>query len=184
MTRPTLVGLAAALLLLSAAPTLAQRESPEALATRALDVTSKFDWESLARLIDPAELERVQHVFGRLMEAEPDPSVFGMFDVTSREEFLALPPHKVMLSFLEIAEVQQQLRSVEIVDGRVIGIVRESDDEAHAVIRQTIRMQGFEISNVDIISMQRRDDGWWMKMGPELEGMLVGLEAGLMEAGF
>ena len=183
MRRALLYGAVAALLSF-AAPAAAQEESPEALAARALAATSAFDWAGLARLIDPSELARVQQVFGRLMEAEPDPNVFGMFDVTSREEFLALPPHDVMLAFLEIAEVQQQLRSVEIVDGRVIGIVRESDDEAHAVIRQTIRMQGFEISNVDIISMQRRDDGWWMKMGPELEGMLVGLEAGLMEAGF
>lgn len=183
MRRAMLLGALAALLSF-AAPAAAQEESPEALAARALAVTSAFDWAGLARLIDPSELERVQHVFGRLMEAEPDPTVLGMFDVTTREEFLALPPHDVMIAFLEIAEVQQQLRSVEILDGRVIGIVRESDDEAHAVIRQTVRMMGFDISTPDIISMRRREGGWWLQMGPELEGMLIGLEAGLQEAGF
>ena len=182
--RRALLSCALATLVSFAAPGAAQEQSPEALAARALAVTSSFDWPGLARLIDPSELERVQHVFGRLMEAEPDPNVFGMFDVTSREEFLALPPHEVMIAFLEIAEVQQQLRSVQILDGRVIGIVRESDDQAHAVIRQTVRLQGMEISTPDIISMRRRDGGWWLQMGPELEGMLVGLEAGLQEAGF
>ena len=175
---------AVAALLLAAAPLAAQEESADALAARALTITSRHDWDALARLIDPAELQRVQSVFGRLMETEPDPSVFAMFDVTTPEEFMALSPHEVMLSFLQIAEVQQQLRSVEIKDGRVIGIVREGEDQAHAVVRQTVSGQGFEISGIDIISMRRRDGAWWLQMGPELEGLLIGLEAGLKDAGY
>ena len=183
MRRPSLFAAVLALLAL-AAPLRAQEESPDALAERALATTARHHWEEMARLIDPAELQRVQNTFGRLMQAQPDPNVFAMFDVEDVDAFLALPPHDVMMSFLEIAEVQQQLASVQILDGHVIGMVREGDDQAHAVVRQTVRVQEIEVTSIDVISMRRRDGMWWLQMGPELEGMLVGLEAGLNEAGF
>lgn len=173
---------AAAALLLAAAPLAAQEASPEALAARALAVTSALDFEALTRLIHPAELDRVQHVFAELLEMDPDPNILAVFDVASVAEFRKLPPHDVMLAFLEMSEVQQNLRSVQILDGRVLGIVREGADDAHAVVRQTIRMLNFEISAPDIISMRRGPDGWWLLMGPELEGMLVGIEASMREA--
>ena len=178
--------LAAVALLTQPVPLVAQSQTPERLAASVNRAVSGRDWNAFVDLIDRPELERVRDVFGQVLELAPDPALLAMFDVADVAEFRALEPKKVMLSFLRIAQVTQQLEGVEFLEMRVVGVVHESPDLAHAVVRQTMRLLdlgGGELSVADVVSMRRRGDGWYMLMGPELEGLLIGIEAGMAADG-
>ena len=178
--------LAAALLLAVPVPLFAQSASPEALAASVNQAVSTRDWDTFVGLIDRPDLERVREVFVRVLELAPDPQLLELFDVQDLDAFRALDARDVMLAFIGIARVTQQLEGVQFNDTRVVGVVYEAPDLAHAVVRQSMQLTdlgGRELSATDIVSMRRRDDGWYMLMGPELEGMLIGIEAGIAEGG-
>ena len=163
-------------------PLAAQSASPERLAASVNQAVSSRDWDAFVDLIDRPALERVRDVFGQVLDIAPDPELLRMFEVADVAGFRALEPREVMLAFLRIAQVTQQLEGVEFIDTRVVGVVHEPPDLAHAVIRQSMRLidlGGGELSVADVVSMRRRDDGWYMLMGPELEGLLIGIEAGI-----
>jgi hypothetical protein len=178
--------LAAALLLAAPSAVSAQRASPEALATAVNQAVTGRDWKAFIDLIDRPDLERVQNTFGRVLDLAPEPELLSLFGVADAAAFRALDPKQVMLSFLDLAQVTQQLEGVEFLDTRVVGVVYETPDLAHAVIRQTMQLvdlAGGELSVADVVSMQQRDDGWYLLMGPELEGLLIGIESGLALGG-
>ncbi len=173
--------LAVVMSLALAAPLAAQdvQATPQALARRVSEITSQHDWAALAQLIEPAQLERVQQTFGRLLELEADPQGFAIFGVSDMAAYNALSPRQVMTSFLAIAEQQQGLAEMEFPIATQLGVVHEAPDQAHVVIRQQVRIGDLDVSAPDLISMRRSDGRWWLQMGPELEGMLVGIESQL-----
>lgn len=169
--------LIALLLVARAAPLSAQevRSSPELLAVEVARQAGQQNWETVANLTDPLELERLRATFGRLLQLNPDPASLQLFGVGDAAGFLALDPRSILTTFLQIGGGDGI--GVEFVASTLLGVVREEPDMAHAVLRQELRFEGRTLSTAELISLRRGRDGWWAQLGPEMHGTLVGMES-------
>ncbi|HUF13854.1 MAG TPA: hypothetical protein VMN78_12190 [Longimicrobiales bacterium] len=169
--------LLALLLVACATPLSAQevRSSPELLAVEVARQAGQQNWEAVANLTDPVELERLRATFGRLLQLDPDPASLQLFGVADVAGFLALDPRSILTTFLRIGSADAF--GVEFVASTLLGVVREEPDMAHAVLRQDLRFEGRALSTAELISMRRGRDGWWARTGPEMQGMLLGMES-------
>lgn len=174
--RTALLGL---LLFACATPLHAQdvRSSPELLAGEFARQSGRQNWEAVANLTDPVELARLRATFGRVLQLRPDPTSLQAFGVADAAGFMALEPRSILITMLRIGGPAGI--DVEHVASTVLGVVMEGTERAHAVVRQEIKFAGHMLSTAELISMRRAPEGWWAGLGPEMEGMLLGMESQL-----
>ena len=173
--------------LLLVVSTTAQAASPEEIARRYFESVQVGDWHQAALYLDPDGLAFFKETMLTALEAGEGKGgeflslLFGG-EVTF-EDVRRMPAHEFFARFMELVMgFAFEPLSVQFGDLEILGSVPEGEEMVHVVARTSPRIQGIAMTGVEVITLRRGADGWFIAFNDELQAILNGLVAGL-EAG-
>ena len=157
---------------LSAAPD----GEPSATAIAFYDFLRSSDYVGAASTFDPKELGEFRDLL-RIIYENPNETdlqqieaLFGP-DITV-ERLNAMSDSEFFSTFLKLIFQQLQASGSFSFDGvEVIGSVREGDEKAHVVIRQTLGLGENSVEMMDVVSMRLIEDNWKLMMKGDMKGL-------------
>lgn len=157
---------------LAAQPTLAEATAtPESTAELFLRSLRAIRWETAARFLHPATLERFRYVVTSIAEADTTGDVREtLTGTTDAAAYARLSPEEVFERSIGtmIDSMPGLMHAIFDRDDRVVGHVAESADSAHVVYRTTPRISG-AVSEVNVMQLTRTDAGWRVQWSDELQ---------------
>ncbi len=170
-----------------AGPATAQ-ESPEEVAIAIAEAGRSMDTERIAELMHPAEIDRFRSAFSAgLGSPELEPFLVEVLQVESPADARSLTDReffaRIVGGFLEAAggadgALMDVIRGSE---AAVVGSVVEGADTMHVVLRVRMEVEGIPISDVEVQSLARSDEGWRGLLGAELHTIAAVMQQGVNE---
>lgn len=171
----------AGLALLASAAAAKEPDSPESEAQQRAVVQASFEacrdakWETYARLMDPRELVEFKQKLRPVLQAAPvNPTApgHGLLDLFDGGEDLKTvagwEPQEFFTRFMRGTTNKTPLWPGNAgMKFKIIGIVSESADQAHAVVRVEKTMATLKITRMEVVSLRRVAGADWRITLPE-----------------
>jgi len=157
---------------------------PESVVVGLLRHLQRHDWPGVAAYYDPAEVARFADVMHRFLAVPGAGEGLAQALSLSVEESLALSPPALFAQFLALGartnpEVFDALKTAEY---RVVGRVEEDAAHIHLVLRGRMSLKGLALNATELRSFRQTSRGWRLELPNEMQGFIVGLEAGMKAA--
>jgi hypothetical protein len=152
----------------------AQNESPEEVAKASMELMSKGDWSSYARLMHPDALAEARKTFRPIVAAdESGKFAEQFFGVKNSTEFDALSDIAAFEALLNnitknIPLVGELLKTT---DFSIIGSVPEGTDLVHVLYRTGMKAGQLSVSKLEVISLRRHQGRWRLMLTGDFEGL-------------
>jgi len=173
----------AALVLILATCALAQAaETPESVAKAYFSALQAGDWAKCASFMHPEALASMKSSFAMVINAdksgEAGKSIFGL---KNNAEFSELSDAAVFAKLMDfIAGAVPDIKTaLSASTNSVLGKVVEGADLVHIVFRSSIKLQGAEATQVDLISLKKSGTTWRALLTSDMEELFEKFAEGL-----
>lgn len=173
-----LVALASAWALPSIAAPLRPEMTPEEVNDEAFARLIAKDWAGYVDTFDPVALREFRQTIGPVFEMEQATVVAFRLFARPPAELKRMSDREFFIAFLgttlggALGEAKFDLEMP-----RVLGSVSEGPDTVHLVVRTSGRGLGMQMTQMEVITLQRTAQGWRMRLNGELEGLGRTLQA-------
>lgn len=145
---------------------------PEQVVAAYLDAFQRKEWSRCADLMHPGALQVLKDA---LIDAVEQDATSGLpaalyGDGAPRETIRFAPPEELYARMLEVV-YERTPEAKGVLDGfsaRVIGRVNESDRLTHVIARTSVSGTS-DITQVDVFSVQKTEDGWRMRLTTDIK---------------
>lgn len=164
--------------------------NPQAFsATPAEDVAASYgtavakeEWARAATFFSSESLKEIRRGFDPLLNSRS--LQLSFFPGKSKEEIEQLGDVEFVSSIFGYFFRTMRSRGIEIEMNppRILGSVEEGPESTHVVYRQEGRVNGSEVSVVDMMTVQKIDEGWYVGVPEEFEGFVASIQDRLARA--
>lgn len=137
--------------------------SPEEVVREIFAVTQRADWVAYAKLLHPRAATELKSAFGEILSIDTSGGAGkAFFGVANRAEFDALSEAAVFEGLMKavIARVPEMAQALEGMNGVILGAVPEGSDFVHVLYRASLRLNGVELDEVKVVSLERFGNDW------------------------
>lgn len=163
-----------------AASATANANDPEArrIANSYTSALLQLRFEDASTVVHSSALASIRRVVDLLMKQDEDGSLrMQLLKAGTAAEQAKLSDRQVFACFIGQVMMQQGVGEVlKSSKSTMLGAIAEGP-ALHFVGRTEITMEGFTISKLDVLSMQKEDGVWRVLLSGELSGMVAALEA-------
>jgi hypothetical protein len=160
---------------LAAAPATAQSTDDEAIgvAGRYVDAMQASDFDGMAALMHPVALAELRGIFAPVLASEAGPEIIDAIGLPPPAQLSSMTDSEFFASFMRaiVAGDSTMADALRQSNADLLGSVPEGADTVHVVYRMRMRIEGIEVSEMEVLSLARWEDGW--------RGLLAGDLAGL-----
>ena len=140
----------------------------EKVVANSMEAARKGDWKSYAELMHPASLEDYRKMWLPMLTAgakkgpEEQADWLAAFDKAADfKSVIAMKPKEFFVSSMKgMAFLRQGVASPFDVEEKIIGTVHEGDDQAYVVVRTRWKIDGTEMTKVEVIALKRSGTEW------------------------
>jgi hypothetical protein len=135
-----------------------------------LEAARKGEWSRYADLLHPESLQDYKRLWQPALRAaarkgpEEQANVLHFFDrAADLESVTALKPKAFFVSSMKGMAAQlrrERIPNTQFGDGKIIGTVREGEDQAHVVVRMRRNVGKAEMTQVEVVTLKRSDKEW------------------------
>jgi hypothetical protein len=141
----------------------------EKVVADSLKASRKADWKGYAELVHPDSLQEYKTMWLPVLRVatrerpEKQADLLSAFDqAPDLKAVMALGPKEFFVSSMKgMASQLPALNANPLaVEEKVIGTVYEGDDRAYVVVRTTRKLDGGELTRVEVVELRRSDTDW------------------------
>jgi hypothetical protein len=146
----------------------------EKAAADGMEAARKEDWKRYAELVHPESLEDYKNMWLPALTPaakagpEKQADLLPLFDKASDlKSVLALEPKDFFVSSMKGMASQfrrEGLPSALNADVKILGTVHEGDDQAYVVVRTRRKLDGAEMTQVEVVALKRSGTEWKMML--------------------
>jgi hypothetical protein len=152
----------------------------EKVVAESMEDSRNVDWKRYADLVHPESLQEYKDMWLPILQVatrerpEKQADLLSAFDhATDLKTLIALKPKEFFVSSMK--GMASQLRGLNAsppkVDQKIIGTVREGDDQAHVVVRTRGKLDGAEMNRIDVVSLKRSGTQWKLMLPDSVRAM-------------
>lgn len=162
-------------IVLAAAPAIAQSADEEAIAVagRYVDAMRASDFDGMAALMHPMSLAELRNIFSPVLASEAGPEIISAIGLPPPAQLSTMSDSEFFASFMRaiVAGDSTMADALRQANADLLGSVPEGADTVHVVYRMRMKVEGIEVSEMEVLSLARWEDSW--------RGLLAGDLAGL-----
>jgi hypothetical protein len=156
----------------------AAQDTPESVAKAYFAAMQSADWAKCASLLHRDELASMKRTFAAAVNADKTgDSAKTIFKLKSGAEYSQLSEATVFERLMDfITSVEPDMKTaLASSTNTILGRVDESPDLAHIVFRSRTKMEGEEVTEVELMSFKKQDSVWRALLPSDIENMLNSL---------
>lgn len=159
-------------------PAAPKAETPEGVADKGFEAMKAGRYDDFAKTMHRSALKTFKAgmiELAEMAEADGNPDEFlTLFDgVKDVPALKALDDAKVFAAFLRGVEKRDPTlkKTIAGADREVLGHINEGDDLAHVVYRLKLKVDGKDVSSMQVDTLRRDGRGWGLELRSELQAM-------------
>jgi hypothetical protein len=160
---------------LAAAPAAAQSADDEAIAVAGsyVDAMRASDFDGMAALMHPVSLAELREIFSPVLASETGPGIISAIGLPPPDQLASMSDSEFFAAFMRaiVAGDSTMADALRQAQADLLGSVPEGDDTVHVVYRMRMKIEGVEVSEMEVLSLGRWENTW--------RGLLAGDLAGL-----
>jgi len=160
---------------LAAAPATAQSADDEAIAVAGsyVDAMRASDFDGMAALMHPASLAELRDIFSPVLASEAGPGIISAIGLPPPDQLASMSDSEFFAAFMRaiVSGDSTMADALRQSQADLLGSVPEGDDTVHVVYRMRMKIEGVEVSEMEVLSLGRWENTW--------RGLLAGDLAGL-----
>jgi hypothetical protein len=160
---------------LAAAPAAAQSADDEAIAVAGsyVDAMRASDFDGMAALMHPVSLAELREIFSPVLASEAGPGIISAIGLPPPDQLASMSDSEFFAAFMRaiVAGDSTMADALRQAQADLLGSVPEGDDTVHVVYRMRMKIEGVEVSEMEVLSLGRWENTW--------RGLLAGDLAGL-----
>jgi hypothetical protein len=149
----------------------AQRDDAaiEKVVADSMEASRTMDWNRYAGLIHPESLQEYKNMWQPLLQVairerpEKQADLLSAFDkATDLKTLIALKTKEFFVSSMKgmASQIRGLNSSPGNVEEKIIGTVREGEDQAYVVVRTRRKVAGVQMNRVEVVALKRNGTGW------------------------
>jgi len=160
---------------LFAAPATAQSADDEAIvvAGNYVDAMRASDFDGMAALMHPVSLAELRDIFSPVLASEAGPGIISAIGLPPPAQLSSMSDSEFFAAFMRaiVAGDATMAEALRQANADLLGSVPEGADTVHVVYRMRMKIEGVEVSEMEVLSLGRWENTW--------RGLLAGDLAGL-----
>ena len=160
----------------------AQTSTPEEVAAELSQAYKDFDLERAASLMHSDALTRLQEIILEIASVDSTGEVAAMFTgETDMDVINSMSAETAFVRFFEaLMQIQPEIaEAFKSLETEVLGHITEGEDLAHVVTRGTVSMMGMEMTQMEVITLQRDGNEWRALLSGDLNNFAEAVRANL-----
>jgi len=169
-----MMALVLAVLYLSPCAACGEAQSPEAVASAAMESAKRGDWAAYTHSMHPGALARAKELFRPLVagdtEARLGKMFFGVAGVTQYDAMSDSTTFQALMEHLtrNLPAFAEAMKTAEF---KIVGTVPEGDDVVHVVYRADASVDDLAITRTSVMSLRKQGGEWRLLLTGNIEGL-------------
>lgn len=156
-------------------PAPAQSADDEAITVAGsyVDAMRASDFDGMAALMHPVSLAELREIFSPVLASEAGPGIISAIGLPPPDQLASMSDSEFFAAFMRaiVAGDSTMADALRQAQADLLGSVPEGDDTVHVVYRMRMKIEGVEVSEMEVLSLGRWENTW--------RGLLAGDLAGL-----
>lgn len=164
--------------------TLAQKTTPESIATDLSQAYKQLDFDRAADMMHPDALQDLKEMVNDIMSLDSTGSVAIIF--TGETDPVAIKnmhPKTAFTRFMEgLLQIQPEMaHAFTSLETEALGHIPEGESIVHVVTRGKVSMMGIDMEQMEVMTLKRHEDSWLALLSGDINNIAQAFRSNLSE---